>query len=386
MKYRFRLIPTLVFIFCLSANVIAQSPPTDRMTRDIEVAEDVLESLWSQTAQTDDGFNTLRSKQQFEGIYMQDYGVIFTAKDKGNSMVYLYGKARRLQGKSYWRNGQLHYEYDDRDRDFDDDEDEECCDNDFFSDHEVQFEDAAREFLANYGMLLGQLKDTEKVTIRLESSAEPLLAIANGQFTRKGAGGNTYTATAKKADMDAYQNGRIDEETFNERIEFTSVEEMQEVEQDLEVLATVLHKLYKRGFSNSFVMRHQPRYERLSDFGVIYHLDFGKEGNSFIWSNSGEGLTITNGSAKGDATEVTANYQILKKDLPEQMIDYGRLLKNLKPRERLMFRVSLPGCDDCDVPEALEYSIDQETLEAYKKGAISIDDAIGRITETVKGP
>jgi len=335
------------------------------------------------------------SYAKFEGTYMSDYGVIFSSNISGTGLInlsrQLTEQANPNPAQRYsWPDGDVEiYYYDAEDNDAADQEElakiEADADNAWTSDPEYRFKRIAFEFLGNYSSILGDLKSGEKITVQVNIKSINPRIVFRGQIASNENDQKFFSATAKKEDMDTYQAELLTEEQFMKRIEFSSEEDMDEKEPELELLASMIHRLYKKDLTNSFSLRRTPRYERLKGFGVIYYLDFSKTGNQFVWRNNGDRYTLGSKDNDMDPYVVEQKYEQLEKELPEQMIDYGRLLKKMQPGEKLVFKAILPNCKKCEVPNSLEYSVSQETLEAYNKNRMSLDKAIGSMNKLLGG-
>ncbi len=67
--------------------------------------------------------------------------------------------------------------------------------------------------------------------------------------------------------------------------------------------------------------------------------------------------------------------------LKEYIVDYGSIVKSLKPREQLLFKLNFPNCDDCkEMPKRLEIAAKKATLDAYRKDQISLENAVSQLT------
>ena len=74
-------------------------------------------------------------------------------------------------------------------------------------------------------------------------------------------------------------------------------------------------------------------------------------------------------------------YEITKQDLKEQMIKYGKTLKNLAAGEVLVIKANLEKCFGCDTPEQLTLTVRGQVLKDHLANRLSLDDAISQIKE-----
>jgi len=394
MKYTIQIFTTILLLFSQTINSFSQEV-SQKMKRDIEVAEDVLESLWK--TEEDNVFNVAvfsGTYAKFEGTYMSDYGVIFSSNISNSGLMDIsrqyteQANHNHFNGNS-WTDGNVRiYRFDDEDDALDEEElaqVEEAVDNTLYGDRNSRFEKLAFDFLGSYSSILGDLKNGEKVTVQVNIKSDHPIIVINGRSGREDSYQKFFSATAKKEDIDTYQAELLTEEQFMERIDFSSEEDVATKEPELELLASMIHRLYKKDLTNSFSLFRTPRYERLKGYGVIYYLDFSKTGNRVVWTNNGGNYALSNKEDNIDPYVVEQNYERLEKELPEQMIDYGRLLKKMQPGEKLVFKAIIPKCKKCDAPSSLEYSVSQETLEAYNKNKMSLDKAIDSMNKLLGG-
>jgi len=75
----------------------------------------------------------------------------------------------------------------------------------------------------------------------------------------------------------------------------------------------------------------------------------------------------------------------LKKNIKEDMLEYGRTVKSLKDEETLMIEINLTRCRHCAIPSTLELSIKNSVLKDYSSGKITKDAALAKIA-VKKGP
>ena len=372
MKY---FILSLLTIVSFSNISFAQSIDEVRMQRDIEVAENVLESIWGQE-QKEEGmlvFSGSKS-QQFNGIYIEDYGVVFQ-RTRGIMGSYVYTIPNNNYRLRQTVTGAVIEKRE---------ESEE-------GENSVSLRDVEKSvieiFFSDYASLISQLKPTDRITIRVDNN-ETSRFFARARV-RTGGGSmdeeinESFSASIFKKDIDAYKSQQITHENFLKKIEYLNEEETHKKEPELELLASLLHRLYKGDLSESFTMRSEPRYERLTGLGVIYHLSFRSKliglissGDAVVWNYPEKSKKEKSEKSHSDRIE------LLKKEIPQHIIEYGRLLKNLAPKESLIFKVELPKCKDCDSPREMEFRVSQSVLSDYDTNRISLEQAISQVKNT----
>jgi len=120
------------------------------MNRDLEVAENVLFTLMNEKTNSWIGLN--RIKDNVEGSYLKDYGVIFSVDYGGPLSFHLAApavakKGKKLKPSAYaWTVGEEEH-----------------------GDGYAKFIETAKAFLADYGHLVGQLKDDDHIKVKMST-------------------------------------------------------------------------------------------------------------------------------------------------------------------------------------------------------------------------
>jgi hypothetical protein len=380
-------------LFFITLIAGAQGPDLERLQREIEVGENILASLWEEApgeGETDVFFFGRRS--EVEGGYLDGFGVLFTISSpfstatigNGNQVfIYQQGSNRILSGKV--RPGE--------------EEKDQAADTPLPEDH---FRRVAEEYMAEYAYLLRELPAGEKIMIRFGNrDANVLATYPRGVRWTTGKNRSSFSAVLAKKEVIAYQDGRIDRSQLAEKIQYTfEAADEPEADRDLELLSSVFDRLYESDLSEDFFISGHPSYEKIPGVGAILHvslssryldwpsritrLRFGR-GNTFRYlfdnDEDTEGEEEDPNDDKPEATEkVDAAYPAFLGALLENVVEYGSIVKTLGPEEALLFRVELPPCDDCEVmPAKLEITARKAVLESYRKGAISLDEAVDQL-------
>jgi hypothetical protein len=77
--------------------------------------------------------------------------------------------------------------------------------------------------------------------------------------------------------------------------------------------------------------------------------------------------------------KVESLYPEFEKSFKENIINYGRTVKSLEPNEILMFKVNLTECKNCDMPRAIDLSVDASVLADFDKSKIDLNSAMNKI-------
>lgn len=235
--------------------------------------------------------------------------------------------------------------------------------------------EAAKVFLADYSTILSQLKPEERITIT----------------NRGNEGGNRYwrfmgdekrfflSVEAAGADIKQYQGGKLSKDQFLAKVKVVESEVDSERSQDLELLTTIFDRLYQPDLSKTFFTEDNTYYERLKDYGAVFYMQVYSSnqmdrGYYSMPTVGGERLSQEDRDKK-----VTELYPTFEKELKENILEYGRTLRSLKPEEALVFNVKLTKCAECGIPSSLEVSVKASVLADYMSGKLDKNGALAKM-------
>lgn len=235
--------------------------------------------------------------------------------------------------------------------------------------------EAAKTFLADYSTILSQLKTEERITIT----------------NRANEGGNRYwrfmgdekrfflSIEAAGADIKQYQAGKLTREQFISKIKVVESEVDAERSQDLELLNTIFDRLYQPDLSRTFFTEDNTYYERLKDYGAVFYMQVFSSNQMDRGYYNMPTQKIERVTQEERDKKVTELYPAFEKELKENMLEYGRTLRSLKPDESLVFNVKLTKCVDCGIPATLEVSVKASVLNDYMLGKLEKNAALAKM-------
>lgn len=402
--------------------VLAQDPTGDRMQRDLKVAEGVLESLIKQQFEKGDWLPV-----SVEASYRSGYGVTFSIPNfsnfpmnyitiprapraprvhvqGGQGQGYTYSIetdeegeviTEELRGKVEENRARAEEAMRDAEEAMRDAEDamERSKSTGFTiarssvnsekdaKEYNKLLTEASKTFLADYSSILSQLKPEEKVIIT----------------NRATDGGNRYwrfmgdekryflSIEASGADIKQFQVGKLNRDQFVSKIKVVESEVMNERSQDLELLTTIFDRLYQPDLSSTFFTEDNTYYERLKDYGVIYHMQVYSSNQlerGYFNMPTQKLEKVTEEQRNQKVKELYPNFE---KELKENILEYGRTIKSLKPEEVLVFNVRLTKCSECGIPSMIEIVTKASVLADYLSGKLDKNGALGKM-ELKKGP
>lgn len=236
--------------------------------------------------------------------------------------------------------------------------------------------EACKEFLADYGDLITQLPNNEKIIITNRGEGE---RIWYGAFVNSSKP-SYLSVEAIKSDITQFRQGKMSKEQFLKGVKVINSEMDDELQPDLELLSSIFNRLYRRDLSKTYFTEENIYYERLKDYGVIYYMQvFSSNQNEYdrTWIMPTVGLNGLS-QAERDA-KVKALYPQFERDIKTDILEYGRTVKSLKPEEVLVFNIQITKCQDCAIPASVEVSVKASILSDYGAGKITKEAALSKI-------
>lgn len=365
---------TLIFIATLAITTTAQSFDEERMHRDLEVAEKALGTTI--TPSSDDFPIWHVGDKDIEADYVKGYGVVFKVNSNSLARVKIFDKAKVKS-----KNGNQEVVVTKADID---------------KDEKKKFIENCKTFLADYSGIIGQLKDDHKISIRRGGSEAQVggYNLENIYFEGSDLSDKKKTIWTVNPESNseselivevsvgnvvALRKGEISREAFFNSVNVIENEMSYEKDPDLEILSAMFYRLYKKDLSKTYYAEHQFKYSKLSNFGVIIKMKlYSSYEDNKVYSMP----TIS----KEDLTLQERNQYVMEllpqfeSDFKDNLVNYGRTLKNLDSDEILMFEVNMTTCNDCnDFPRTMKFSVKKSVLHKYNRGELSMKQAMDMV-------
>ncbi len=241
--------------------------------------------------------------------------------------------------------------------------------------------EASKNFLADYGDLITQLPSDEKITVTNRGEGERIWynAFANASSP------SYISVEALKGDIVQYRQGKLTHDQLFSKIKVINSVMDDELQPDLELLSSIISRLYRHDLSTTYFTQENIYYERLKDFGVIYYMQVYSSTTGAYGKFVMPTLRLENVDAETRDKKVKELYPVFEKELKENILDYGRTLKSLGDEEVLMFNVKLTRCPECGIPASLELSVKSSVLKDVNSGKLTKEAALAKIS-VKKGP
>ena len=233
---------------------------------------------------------------------------------------------------------------------------------------------AAKNFLADYGDLLGQLKADEKIIITNKDNNQRFF------YVDQSAKRSILIIEVSKGDITQYRQNKITREGLLSKIKVTNTESTGKLEPDMELLTSIFNRLYSSDLSSNYYMSGNAYYERLTDFGAIVYMQVysSNETNDGLFNMPTVDLREIDRAARDK--KVKELYPTFESELKENILEYGRTVKSLKDNEQLVFNVVLTKCKGCGIPADLEVSVPNSVLKDYASGKVEKNSALSKVT------
>lgn len=358
----------ILTIVC-SVLVLSTAMFSQNMDKDLEVTENILASV-IKNALKEDGFY-FPSSFEVSSSYAEDYGVIYSIKAKN----LIFGTTISRGGHEL---SKVYAEIAGRERERVEIESEDEV--------EVSVVEASKEFLAEYAQLLRDLKSDQRVQIKIgpeRSGRFEYFVLGDGQSVYEADPILSTTLSVSKSDIDALKTDKIDKDEFISRIEIKELDADDFKSEDLELMTSILKRLYEKDLSSTYFLAYSPPvyYERVPEVGVTFFMKvYSSNAAGRYYSIPTRGLSKLSYQERND--EVEAMYPEFLSGLKENILEYGRVIKTLEGNDKISVEVDLTECEGCDMPRSVTLSIPFETMEAYGKDQISLEAAMKKFKVT----
>ncbi len=358
-----------------------------RMDRDIEIAENVLSTLIKQQMGKQRNF----FPYEVEGNYTPGYGVTFRLPmDFGGPMMYMMSDEPHVK-MNIGENYSYSYSIDAAPAIVADPDCEDCprakiksttkmmgrkkmASDSLTNVFNQRIIDAARNFIADYGDLIGQLTPDEKIMITNRHEGQRFWYAAANSAKRK-----FISLEGNKGDLTQYKQGKFTRDQLLSKIVVIDSESADDLNPDLELLSSIFNRMYRPDLARTYYAQENIYYERLKNYGVIYYMQVYSSNETDFKKFNMPTVNLDDIDKATRDKKVIELYPVFEKEIKESMLDYGRTLKSLGPDELLVFNIKLTKCEGCGIPRSVEFSVKNSVLQDYGSGKMSKEAAVGKV-------
>jgi hypothetical protein len=234
--------------------------------------------------------------------------------------------------------------------------------------------EASKNFLADYGDMMSLLKPEEKIVIT--NRGENNYNYYWNQNDKR----TIMIVEATKGDLTSFRQGKITREQLLAKIKVTNTESSGKREPDLEVLSSAFNRLYDSDLSTTFFVQGSTYYERLNDFGAILYMQVFSSNQARDGLLNMPTVNLREVDQETRDKKVKELYPVFEKELKENILEYGSLIRSLKDNEFVVFNVKLTKCKSCGIPTDIEITTPISVLRDYSAGKLDKNSAIGKMT------
>ncbi|GAB5527453.1 MAG: hypothetical protein Roseis2KO_53250 [Roseivirga sp.] len=343
-----------------------------KMDRDIYILQNIVDDLFSGNRSS---FRSRRSK----GIYIPNNGVIFNISGNGafgisgyqswdNLVTIVDGEASTVLSKNY--------------------SDEEL--DKLNAEKEKKLEDLSKTFLANYGSLLGELKESEKIqvsvnySLHVKSSSRKIDGQLAFVSSSKDVNKRRLVSMVSVKDVKAYEAGQLTQDQMMSRIESKSSSIDDADMMDAKILAGIFEDLFKTTYDGYLTRSGRTSWTYFEGFGVMYDMNLSSRSNGFSLRTTSDGEIVygNNQSVKSEDfyKDIQSKYDEFESAIKSNIIKYGRTLRSLKPNEVVILNLGLSANKKANLPKSLQFMIPKSAIDAFAKGQKSLEQVKGEIT------
>jgi len=369
-----------------------------RMSRDIEVAENILSTLIKQQLEQDRAFFTV----DIRGSYQPGYGVTFhlpadytaplalmmmrgggqdatTLYGDPGQQVYSVGSAGNVRQQGATQDARNVKGYSSlTDKSQQKARDRFQADVDSVSNvFDVKIINASKNFIIDYGDLISQLAPNERIVVtnKGDQARNPMVDQYLNQQHK------VMTIEGVKSSVVAFKQGKLTRDQALKTLSVVNTVPVEKAEPDVELLSTIFARLYQPDLSKTYFGEEYVYYEHLKDFGVVYYMQVFSA-MRIDPMNPDRIAMPTLGLMDVDPElrdrKAKEMYPQFEQELKVNMLEYGRTLKSLGNDESLIVNVGLTKCAGCGIPATLELSIKASVLKDFAAGKLDQSTALDK--------
>ncbi|WP_138431232.1 hypothetical protein [Fodinibius saliphilus] len=403
MKYVLQILSTATVIVLMSTiqQAAAQSDiDTNRMNRDINIMENVLEELFkTQFEGNGDNLNIHAigsnrfGQHNINGTYLPNYGIIFKINTSQRPFIIFQSDDNQFSYQFQYGEG----------------ENGKSVTQESITDRIV-------EFLRDYASTIGQLSDDQKVMVMYEANQTNreirVFRSDDSQQKTEQQSLPTISVVANVSDLKVYRSGDMSNDDFRNRLDSNVVEASAQQEKDLRVMANIFKTAFEDADAeeSSFQIRGTVDYLKLDNFGALFSFDVryaNHSGFKFDLSNLHNSLKVVREDLERARAELEENididievrdsvrahkreeveanraeekekiqraYEQFLSNLKSTIADYGRTLRSVESNQQIMVSVNLNSRYQ-EIPDRIDLQIRKSVLESSSR-----DEAIRQIS------
>ncbi len=342
-----------------------------KMDRDIYILQNIVDDLFS-------GSRSNYRSRKSKGIYIPNNGVIFNISGNGAFGISGYQSWDDLVTIVDGSTGTI------LSKDYSEEELEKLN-----AEKEEKLEELSKTFLSNYGSLLGELKENEKIQVSVNYSLHVKSSTRrNGQLSfvssSKDINKRRLVSMVSVKDVKAYEAGKLTQDQMFSKIETKSSSIDDADMMDAKILAGIFDDLFKTTYNGYLSRSGRTSWTYFEGFGVMYDLNLSSRNSGFSLRTTSEGEVVygNNKSVKSEDfyKDIQSRYDEFESAVKSNIVKYGRTLRNLKSNEVVIVNLGLSANKKANLPKTIQFMIPKSAIDAFAKGQKSLEQVKGEIT------
>ncbi|MCH8019232.1 hypothetical protein IH785_05165 [candidate division KSB1 bacterium] len=250
-------------------------------------------------------------------------------------------------------------------------------------------EERAIEFLRDYADAIGQIKPTDRITILANFEhnygvfAVHLRGAENVEKSPSG-----LNITAKKSDIVDFRKGKIDEKTFRNRVTFHKRLDSKQKNRNIDIMANILNTALNRKHRGEFRMDSKNRGIYLDGLGALFFIRGYLLGERDVityeyylgkYLKEQEEMQAsrvkTTIQSKSPEERIKESIKGFKDELVELVGDYGHTLRTLKPTEYVVVNINFKDnwrAHFLETPQQVILKVRKQDLDRYDRGELTL--------------
>lgn len=355
-------------LFLVTPLSLAQNPRNinwPRMQRDLDIMESVLNKLLKPSPLE---WGLWKSKTQ--GVYLEGYGVVFQVDYSSHQMYVLSTGLRQAEKKFLELQSRLKGEdvlvLNTKENS------EERESETFMAERLENLKEQLTEFLGNYADAIGQLDNTDRITVLVAFGRDNFFSTFPEQGQRDAQKQiSLLEATVTKSNIIDFRRGRINDNEFRKRVTFRERNQDDDVKRNLDIMAEIMETALSKKYHNDFGAENLSQGIHLEGLGVLFFMK-GILNHSVVASpidfyvdeylKSQEVKIVRKEREEKSMKMLRELLDEFKTVLVEVVGDYGHTLRSLKPTDYVVITV-----DFDDFWSLGDYGLNHFVMKAQKR-------------------
>jgi len=336
-----------------------------KMDKDIYILQNILNDLFNGSGER----SFYRSSRSSKGIYIPNNGVIFNIG--GNSIF----------GSGYQSWDDLLVVVDGEAQKVSKDYSEEDLDK-LNNEKESKLKDLALTFLTNYGSLLAELQDNEKIqlsvnySLHVRSSSRRIDGQLAFVSSSKEENKRRLVTSVTVKDIKDFESGKINLEQMKSRVTSKTDVIGSGDMVDAKIMAGIFDDLFKRTYDGYLSRSGRTSWTYFEGFGLMYSVNLSSRSNGLTLSSDNGTITYNQSdkTVKADDfyKEIKDGYPGFESMVKENIIKYARTLRSLKSNEVVIVNVNVSANKRAQLPKTVQFMVSKSDIDAFAKGQKSL--------------